>query len=292
MSFDLDKFTAEPSVELLNLGKKTDLLDLAKHYKLSEVKSSMRKHEIKNILVQYFVDEEIFNENALSLIVDVQSVSSSKELELKLQIRQLEIQEREKEREREREREEREREEREKEREREREERENEREREREEREKEREREREEREKEREFQLKMREIEMQERANQSKQKIEYNFDVTKHIRLVPPFQEKEVDKYFLHFEKVAENLNWPKEHWTLLLQSVLIGKAREIYIQLSVEQSHHYETVKELILKGYELVPEAYRQNLEIVKKILTRLMLNLLETKNSYLIDGAVLRK
>ena len=81
---------------------------------------------------------------------------------------------------------------------------------------------------------------MQERANQPKQKIEYNFDVTKHIRLVPPFQEKEVDKYFLHFEKVAENLNWPKEHWTFLLQSVLIGKAREIYAQLGVEQSNHY----------------------------------------------------
>ena len=99
MSFDLDKFTAEPSVELLNLGKKSDWLNLAKHYKLSEIKSLMPKHEIKNILVQYFVDEEIFNENALSLIVDVQSVPSSKELELKFQIRQLEIQEREKERE-------------------------------------------------------------------------------------------------------------------------------------------------------------------------------------------------
>ena len=252
MSFDLDKFTAEPSVELLNLGKKTDLLNLAKHYKLSEIKSSMRKHDIKNILVHYFVDEEIFNENALSLIVDIQSVSSSKELELKFQIRQLEIQEREKEREWKEREKEREREEREKERER--------------EREREREK-REEREKEREFQLRMREIEMQERANQPKQKIEYNFDVTKHIRLVPPFQEKEVDKYFLHFEKVAENLNWPKEHWTLLLQSVLIGKAHEIYTQLGVEQSHHYETVKELILKGYELVPEAYRQKFRNCKK-------------------------
>ena len=98
MSFDLDKFTAEPSVELLNLGKKTDLLNLAKHYKLSEIKSSMRKHEIKNNLVQYFVDDEIFNEDALSLIV-VQSVSSSKELQsVKFQIRQLEIQERKQER--------------------------------------------------------------------------------------------------------------------------------------------------------------------------------------------------
>ena len=238
-------------MELLNLGKKTDLLNLAKHYKLSEIKSLMRKPEIKNILVQYFVDEEIFNENALSLIVDIQSVSSSKELELKFQIRQLEIQEREKEREWE---------EREKERERERE-------REREEREREREREKREEREEREFQLRMREIEMQERANQPKQKIKYNFDVAKHIRLVPPFQEKEVDKNFLHFEKVAENLNWPKEHWTLLLQSVLIGKAREIYTQLGVEQSHHYETVKELILKGYELVPEAYRQKFRNCKK-------------------------
>ena len=201
-------------------------------------------------MVQYFVDEEIFNENALSLIVDVQSVSSSKELELKFQIRQLEIQEREKEREWEREREREQREEREKERERERE-----------------REEREEREREREFQLRMREIEMQERANQPKQKIEYNFDVTKHTRLVPPFQEKEVDKYFLHFEKVAENLNWPKEHCTILLLSVLIGKAREIYTQLGVEQSHHYETVKELILKGYELVPEAYRQKFRNCKK-------------------------
>ena len=52
--------------------------------------------------------------------------------------------------------------------------------------------EREEREKEREFQLRMREIEIQERANQPKQKIEYNFDVTKHIRLDPPFQEKKL----------------------------------------------------------------------------------------------------
>ena len=86
-----------------------------------------------------------------------------------------------------------------------------------------------------------------------------HFDVTKHIRLVPPFQEKEVDKYFLHFEKVAEILKWPKEHWTLLLHSVVICKAREIYTQLSVEQSSDYDKIKELILKTYELVPETYK---------------------------------
>ena len=94
-----------------------------------------------------------------------------------------------------------------------------------------------------------------------------HFDVTKRIRLVLLVQEKEVDTYFLHFEKVAENLKWPKEHWTLLLQSVIIGKAREIYTQLTVEQSSSYDTVKELILKAYELVPEAYRQKFRNCKK-------------------------
>jgi len=28
-----------------------------------------------------------------------------------------------------------------------------------------------------------------------------SFDVSKHIKFVPPFQEKEVDKYFLHFDE-------------------------------------------------------------------------------------------
>ena len=80
------------------------------------------------------------------------------------------------------------------------------------------------------------------------------FDPARNIRLVPPFQEKEVDKYFAHFEKVADSLNWPKESW------VLVGKAQEIYGSLSIEQSSNYEHVKEAILKAYELVPEAYRQ--------------------------------
>ena len=68
------------------------------------------------------------------------------------------------------------------------------------------------------------------------------FDPARNIRLVPPFQEKEVDKYFAHFEKVADSLNWPKESWVLLLQSVLVGKAQEIYGSLSVEQSSNYST--------------------------------------------------
>ena len=125
----------------------------------------------------------------------------------------------------------------------------------------------EEKERERLFQLRIKEIEFNEKSKSLSSDTSKIFDVTKHIRLVPPFQEKEVDKYFLHFEKVAENLKWPREHWTLLLQSVVIGKAREINTQLSLEQSSDYDTVKEFILKAYELVPEAYRQKFRDCRK-------------------------
>ena len=96
------------------------------------------------------------------------------------------------------------------------------------------------------------------------------FVPARNIKLVPSFQEKEVDQYFTHFEKVANSLNWPKESSVLLLQSVLVGKAQEIYGSLSVEQSSTYEHVKEAILKAYKLVPEAYRQkfrNVEFVRE-------------------------
>ena len=285
MLFDLQAFIAAPSQELLNLAKKSDLLDIAAHYEVPSVNKSMLKQEIKNILVQFLVDKEILDSSALSLVLVTQTGLQMQELEIQKQIEleklrleqerqmqkermemeervqkeRMEMEEREKEKERQMQKEIMEMEERvQKER------------MEMEEREKEKERQIQiEREKIKfDTELKMKELEMQ-NMTVKRQPLDSgtHFDVTKHIRLVPPFQEKEVDKYFLHFEKVAENLKWPKEHWTLLLQSVITGKAREIYTQLTVEQSSSYDIVKELILKAYELVPEAYRQKFRNCKK-------------------------
>jgi len=44
-----------------------------------------------------------------------------------------------------------------------------------------------------------------------------------------------------------------------MLPSVLVSKAVQVFSALTVEQRKKYETVKELILKAYELVAEAYR---------------------------------
>ena len=100
-----------------------------------------------------------------------------------------------------------------------------------------REREEREREREREKEIELKKFELQNKQELELKKLEteskvshtdceYKFDVTKFIRLVPPFQEKDVDQYFLHFEKIANSLKWPKEFWCLLLQSVFVCKAR------------------------------------------------------------------
>ena len=43
------------------------------------------------------------------------------------------------------------------------------------------------------------------------------------------------------------------------IQSVLVGKARKIETQLSVEQAANYDTAKDIILKGSEIVAEVQR---------------------------------
>lgn len=86
------------------------------------------------------------------------------------------------------------------------------------------------------------------------------FDISRHIALVPPFRESEVDSYFSAFERIAAALSWPKEFWSLLLQCKLVGKAQEVCASLSIEDSLDYKILKKTVLQAYELVPEAYRQ--------------------------------
>lgn len=93
------------------------------------------------------------------------------------------------------------------------------------------------------------------------------FDVSKHIALVPPFREAEVNSYFGTFERIALALHWPPEAWALLLQCKLHGKAQEAVASLPVEDSLNFKCVKNAILRAYELVPEAYRQKFRNHKK-------------------------
>ena len=227
--FNLERFLSNPSLQQLKSLKKSELQQIAMHFKLSFTLSS-KKGEIYCLVAQHLVDEELVSEpekeieESQSPVVDCNAVElkgleledREREREANLKLRELEL-----------------------------------------------------REKELTLQLKLKELETAAAATPTPPSSETAapFDVSKHIRFVPPFQEKEVNKYFLHFEKVATSLMWPKEVWMVLLQSVLVGNAREVYSAMSVEQSSQYDNVKQAVLKTYELVPEAYRQNFRNCRK-------------------------
>ena len=80
--------------------------------------------------------------------------------------------------------------------------------------------------------------------------------------------------------------------WTLLLQSVLLGKAREAYSALSVNHSSDYDVVKSAILKAYKVVLEAYRQKFRTSKKSESQTYVKFTQAKKHYLIVGALQRK
>ena len=249
--FDPEEFLKRPRQEILDTLRalsltRDELVVLARHLEI-EPKTSSTKPEIRQLILPVLITKNIVGEESdekteekentetSTMMVKTRNYDQEFELEkLKLQmeakrqerehiekLEKMRIEKEERERERERQ---------------------------------EKERERQEKERERQFELEKLKLQ------QSNHLIGQSFDVIKNFQAVPSFQEDDVDMFFLHFEKLATNLNWPKDYWTILLQKAFVGKAREIFAQLSVEQSQKYDYVKDVVLRGYQLNPEAYRQ--------------------------------
>jgi len=92
-------------------------------------------------------------------------------------------------------------------------------------------------------------------------------DILNCLRLVPKFNEKDVDVFFTLFERIADARGWVDSDRIILLQCVLTGRAQEVFSSLSLEDSADYDKVKTAVLKVYELVPETYRQRFRTWKK-------------------------
>ncbi|KAL2095743.1 hypothetical protein ACEWY4_007891 [Coilia grayii] len=85
-------------------------------------------------------------------------------------------------------------------------------------------------------------------------------NVANMVRLLPKFNDRDLDTFFALFQNLAVDQKWGDSERTLLLQSVLTGKAQDAFVALSADERRKYASVKGAVLKAYELVPEAYRQ--------------------------------
>ena len=218
--------------KVLETFKKDMLMQIAQELQL-EVKRSTRKHELKRLIVEQLVDEDVLPDSCLEVYKPLPMEPSGQyeirrlEIERELKLREFEARERELEaqqrkeeleaqqrkeeleaRQRKEELEARQRKE------------------ELEARKEELEAQKYEKELELKHEREMKALELNARRIAHEESISTKFDLGKNVRLVPPFNESEVDKYFQHFERVAQNLKWPIDQWPLLLQSVLRGRPR------------------------------------------------------------------
>ncbi|KAJ8049936.1 hypothetical protein HOLleu_02905 [Holothuria leucospilota] len=180
MPFNLDKFVASPSVEELDSLKKSEIVKVAKHYGI-EFQPLMRKDEIKRYVLECLVDESILPSTVLetAITVPTDNTFELKRLEIEMN-KEVRLKELEKEKEKEKE-------------------------------EREMQMQREEKAREHEFRLKQLELGV---IKGSDPKIGLDtgvFDVSKHVKFVPKFQEDNVEKFFNHFEKLGEQLKWPRD---------------------------------------------------------------------------------
>ena len=81
--------------------------------------------------------------------------------------------------------------------------------------------------------------------------------INTYLRSVPKFNIS-VDgcnllDYFKNFELLSEKLKWPAHLHTVLLSTVLHGKALSVFNTLPTESQSDYSIVKAAILKAFEL---------------------------------------
>ncbi|XP_068213735.1 serologically defined colon cancer antigen 8-like [Palaemon carinicauda] len=115
---------------------------------------------------------------------------------------------------------------------------------------------------------------------------EDRFNIGSAIKLVPIFNESDVAEFSSAFEKLARKPSWPESMWTTLVQCRLISKAQKVYAALSEETSAEYEQVREIILKAYELVPEAFRQRFRNLRKLYNCTFVEFAREKVSAFLD------
>ncbi|XP_068208290.1 uncharacterized protein [Palaemon carinicauda] len=104
------------------------------------------------------------------------------------------------------------------------------------------------------------------------------FSLTKALKLLPPFDEKEPDVFFGIFEDTATTLHWPKEQYVLLIRSALKGKAAHIASQMLEERD--YYVLKKAVLDAYSITAEGYRQMFRNSIKGTTQTYLELFQVK------------
>jgi len=86
------------------------------------------------------------------------------------------------------------------------------------------------------------------------------FRVESAIKLIPKFNEHDIESFLISFEKIAMLNAFPEDKYAAILQAHLTGKALKVFTELTAEECQDYPTLKAALLNAYAVVPEVYRK--------------------------------
>ena len=153
MPFNITEFLKQPTPDKVRKARKSELVAIATELNL-DINQSMRKQELLNNIVNFYVEEEIFPEDTFNALQEKENPTcTTDQLNINLKMKELELQQRRMEMEMEQKR--------------------------------------------MDHELKMKQ--MEQGTVQNLHDSRSHFDVAKNIKLVPPFQEYNVDQFFTHF---------------------------------------------------------------------------------------------
>ena len=139
------------------------------------------------------------------------------------------------------------------------------------------------REKELNIQLRLKELEKNTEPTSPTKRPTATFDVSKHIRFVPPFQEKEVDKYFLHFEKIATVLSGPAMYGCYCSRVFLLGKLAKFILRCQLNTAQNMIWLRRPSLRRTNWYPKRIDRILEIIRRWTSKPTLSSLVKRKPY---------
>ena len=80
------------------------------------------------------------------------------------------------------------------------------------------------------------------------------FRVEQATKLLPKWNESDIDTFLCSFERLDEANGWPKEKFLAIIQPYFSTKAQKVFLNLSADLT--YNDTKEQLLLAYEIVPE------------------------------------
>jgi len=77
------------------------------------------------------------------------------------------------------------------------------------------------------------------------------FRVESAIKLIPKFNENDIESVLISFEKIVSLNSFPAEKYAAVLQAHLTGKALKVFTELTAEECQNYATLKAALLNAY-----------------------------------------